>query len=53
MAFLFSVFGPILGARTQGAQVMPVIDAVIVAVLPDNGQRIGADGFEVVEARGG
>ena len=31
---------------------MPVIDAIIVAVLPDDGQGVGADGFEVVEARG-
>ena len=31
---------------------MPVIDAVIVAVLPDYSQRVGADGFEVVDARG-
>jgi hypothetical protein len=30
---------------------MPVIDAVIVAVLPDDGQGVGANGFEVVEAR--
>jgi len=31
---------------------VPVVDAVIVTVLPDDGQRVGADGFEVVEARG-
>ena len=31
---------------------MPVINAIIVAVLPDDGEGVGADGFEVVEARG-
>ena len=32
---------------------MPVVNAVIVTVLPDDGQCVGADGFEVVETRGG
>ena len=31
---------------------MPIVDAVVVAVLPDDCQRIRADGFNVGDARG-
>ena len=32
---------------------MPVIDAVIVTILPDNGEGIGSHGNDIVDARGG
>jgi hypothetical protein len=42
---------PIFRARAQGAQVMPVVDPVVVTILPDDGQRVGSYGNHIAEAR--
>jgi len=53
LSSILPILRPVLLTRTQCAQIVPVVDAVIVTVLPDDGQRVGADRDNVAEARGG
>ncbi len=39
-------------AGTQSPQVMPVVDAIIMAIIPDNGDAIGAGWFDGDEPGG-
>jgi hypothetical protein len=49
---LRSVLCPVFGARAEGPQIVPVVDAVVVAIFPDDGQRVGTDSFYVSNASG-
>jgi len=49
---LFPVFCPILFAGTQRPQIMPVIDSIIVTILPHDGQRVGTHSNDIRYPRG-
>lgn len=44
---------PIFRAWTQRAQVMPIVNAVIVSILPDDREGIGPHRDNIGDARGG
>src|SRR3989304_7446485 len=52
----FLLFPPILRAifltRTQRAQIMPVVDSIIMSILPDDGEGIRSHCNDIANSRG-